>query len=73
MSCRFIHGLCFWIQLQLFVVCSLRAEATLPRLAELNPYVNVDVSVEPLTPDNDLSFLQKYQVKLAVGLVGREM
>ncbi|XP_037326929.2 ubiquitin-like modifier-activating enzyme 6 [Pungitius pungitius] len=38
-----------------------RVEAVCPRVAELNPYVHVDVSCEALDDNNDLSFLGKYQ------------
>jgi ubiquitin-activating enzyme E1-like protein 2 len=38
-----------------------RAEASLPRLAELNPYVTVRVSTSPLSPHSDLSSLTHYQ------------
>lgn len=38
-----------------------RVEAVCPRVAELNPYVHVDVSSLTLDNDTDLSFLRKYQ------------
>ncbi|XP_062349731.1 ubiquitin-like modifier-activating enzyme 6 [Cinclus cinclus] len=38
-----------------------RAEATLPRIAELNPYVHVAASTVPLDESTDLSFLKHYQ------------
>uniref|UniRef100_A0A8C3TQY2 Ubiquitin-like modifier-activating enzyme 6 n=1 Tax=Catharus ustulatus TaxID=91951 RepID=A0A8C3TQY2_CATUS len=38
-----------------------RAEATLPRIAELNPYVHVAASTVPLDETTDLSFLKHYQ------------
>uniref|UniRef100_A0A8B9MNV3 E1 ubiquitin-activating enzyme n=1 Tax=Accipiter nisus TaxID=211598 RepID=A0A8B9MNV3_9AVES len=38
-----------------------RAEATLHRIAELNPYVHVAASVVPLDETTDLSFLKQYQ------------
>ncbi|KAM7394215.1 hypothetical protein PAMP_021028 [Pampus punctatissimus] len=38
-----------------------RGEAVCPRVAELNPYVHVDVSSTPLDDNTDLSFLRKYQ------------
>lgn len=41
----------------------LRVEAVCPRVAELNPYVHVDLSSSALDDDTDLSFLSKYQVR----------
>lgn len=41
-----------------------RGEAVCPRVAELNPYVHVDVSFSDLDESSDLSFLRKYQVRL---------
>lgn len=38
-----------------------RAEAVCPRVAELNPYVHVDLSLSSLDDNTDLSFLRKYQ------------
>ncbi|XP_034543207.1 ubiquitin-like modifier-activating enzyme 6 [Notolabrus celidotus] len=38
-----------------------RVEAVCPRVAELNPYVHVDLSYSPLDDNTDLSFLRKYQ------------
>ncbi|RVE76414.1 hypothetical protein OJAV_G00007330 [Oryzias javanicus] len=38
-----------------------RVEAVYPRVAELNPYVQVDMSSCPLDDNIDLSFLRKYQ------------
>ncbi|XP_024065625.2 ubiquitin-like modifier-activating enzyme 6 [Terrapene carolina triunguis] len=38
-----------------------RAEATLPHIAELNPYVHVLSSAAPLDETTDISFLKKYQ------------
>ncbi|XP_066272091.1 ubiquitin-like modifier-activating enzyme 6 [Branchiostoma lanceolatum] len=38
-----------------------RAEASVGRLAELNPYVTVKASSSPLGEDTDLSFLKEYQ------------
>uniref|UniRef100_A0A8C5X6I0 E1 ubiquitin-activating enzyme n=1 Tax=Malurus cyaneus samueli TaxID=2593467 RepID=A0A8C5X6I0_9PASS len=38
-----------------------RAEATLHRIAELNPYVHVAASTVPLDETTDLSFLKHYQ------------
>ncbi|KAM6136551.1 ubiquitin-like modifier-activating enzyme 6 isoform 2-T2 [Phoenicopterus ruber ruber] len=38
-----------------------RAEATLHRIAELNPYVHVAASTVPLDETTDLSFLKQYQ------------
>ncbi|KAI8478870.1 Ubiquitin-like modifier-activating enzyme 6 [Branchiostoma belcheri] len=38
-----------------------RAEASVGRLAELNPYVTVKASSAPLGEDTDLSFLKEYQ------------
>uniref|UniRef100_A0A8B9CCT3 E1 ubiquitin-activating enzyme n=1 Tax=Anser brachyrhynchus TaxID=132585 RepID=A0A8B9CCT3_9AVES len=38
-----------------------RAEATLHRIAELNPYVHVAASTVPLEENTDLSFLKQYQ------------
>eukprot|EP00076_Gallus_gallus_P040083 XP_025005621.1 ubiquitin-like modifier-activating enzyme 6 isoform X2 [Gallus gallus] len=38
-----------------------RAEATLHRIAELNPYVHVAASTVPLDESTDLSFLKQYQ------------
>lgn len=39
----------------------MRVEAVCPRVAELNPYVHVDMSSSPLDDNTDLSFLRKYQ------------
>lgn len=39
-----------------------RVEAVCPRVAELNPYVRVDMSCSLLDSNADLSFLRKYQV-----------
>lgn len=39
-----------------------RVEAVCPRVAELNPYVRVDMSCSLLDSNTDLSFLRKYQV-----------
>ncbi|KAF6733854.1 Ubiquitin-like modifier-activating enzyme 6 [Oryzias melastigma] len=38
-----------------------RVEAVCPRVSELNPYVQVDMSACPLDDNIDLSFLRKYQ------------
>lgn len=38
-----------------------RGEAVCPRVAELNPYVHVDLSSAALDDNTDLSFLRKYQ------------
>ncbi|XP_029000723.1 ubiquitin-like modifier-activating enzyme 6 [Betta splendens] len=38
-----------------------RVEAVCPRVAELNPYVHVDLSSSALDDNTDLSFLRKYQ------------
>lgn len=38
-----------------------RVEAVCPRVAELNPYVRVDMSCSLLDSNTDLSFLRKYQ------------
>lgn len=38
-----------------------RVEAVCPRVAELNPYVHVDMSYSALDNNTDLSFLAKYQ------------
>ncbi|XP_072319918.1 ubiquitin-like modifier-activating enzyme 6 [Eucyclogobius newberryi] len=38
-----------------------RVEAVCPRVAELNPYVHVDMSSSSLDDNTDLSFLKKYQ------------
>ncbi|KAI8793388.1 ubiquitin-like modifier-activating enzyme 6 isoform X1 [Biomphalaria glabrata] len=38
-----------------------RAEACFPHLAELNPYVTIETSTEPLTDSTDLSYLKKFQ------------
>lgn len=38
-----------------------RVEAVCPRVAELNPYVHVDMSFSALDNNTDLSFLGKYQ------------
>lgn len=38
-----------------------RVEAVCPRVAELNPYVHVDMSSSPFDDNTDLSFLRKYQ------------
>ena len=48
----------------LFFFISIRAEASLHRLAELNPYVTVATSTQPLHPSSDLSFLRAFQVPL---------
>lgn len=40
----------------------LRVEAVCPRVAELNPYVHVDMSFSALDDNTDLGFLRKYQV-----------
>lgn len=40
---------------------SKRVEAVCPRVAELNPYVHVDMSSSALDDNTDLSFLRKYQ------------
>lgn len=39
-----------------------RVEVVYPRVAELNPYVQVGVSTCPLDDSTDLSFLRGYQV-----------
>ncbi|XP_071359280.1 ubiquitin-like modifier-activating enzyme 6 [Trachinotus anak] len=38
-----------------------RVEAVCPRVAELNPYVHVDMSSSALDDNTDMSFLSKYQ------------
>uniref|UniRef100_A0A672IL09 Ubiquitin-like modifier-activating enzyme 6 n=1 Tax=Salarias fasciatus TaxID=181472 RepID=A0A672IL09_SALFA len=38
-----------------------RVEVVCPRVAELNPYVHVDISSSALDDNTDLSFLRKYQ------------
>ena len=45
-----------------FVVLFFRAEASLHRVAELNPYVTVTASTQPLHSSSDLSFLRAFQV-----------
>ena len=44
------------------LLCVRRSVASLGRIAELNPYVTVRVSVERLDLDSDLSFLKEFQV-----------
>lgn len=39
-----------------------RVEAVCARVAELNPYVHIDVSSSVLDNNTDLGFLRKYQV-----------
>lgn len=39
-----------------------RAQATLRHIAELNPYVQVMSSTDPLNETTDISFLRQYQV-----------
>ena len=39
-----------------------RAEASLAKLRELNPYVSIDLCIQPITCDSDVSFLGQYQV-----------
>ena len=48
-------------QVLLFFI-SFRAEASLHRVAELNPYVTVTASTQPLHSSSDLSFLRAFQV-----------
>jgi len=48
----------------LFFLIPIRAEASLHRLAELNPYVTVAASTQPLHSSSDLSFLRAFQVPL---------
>lgn len=56
--CRlFYHNLS-----ETFVSFCHRVEAVCPRVAELNPYVHVDMSSSVLDDNTDLSFLRKYQV-----------
>lgn len=43
-----------------------RASVSQSRLAELNPYVTVEVSAHPLTLTSDLEFLRQYQVCVCV-------
>lgn len=43
-----------------------RAEASLPKLAELNPYVTLNHSTSPFNSSSDLSFLSSYQVRMAL-------
>lgn len=45
-----------------FITFYHRVEAVCPRVAELNPYVHVDMSSSALDDNTDLSFLRKYQV-----------
>ena len=48
-----------------------RAKASLPRLAELNPYVSVKASTQPLDMNSDLAFLRDFQVRKIVKEVYR--
>ena len=43
-----------------------RASASQSRLAELNPYVTVEVSPQSLSLTSDLEFLRQYQVCVCV-------
>uniref|UniRef100_A0A3B4BJG6 Ubiquitin-like modifier-activating enzyme 6 n=1 Tax=Periophthalmus magnuspinnatus TaxID=409849 RepID=A0A3B4BJG6_9GOBI len=43
------------------VSCQRKVEAVCPRVAELNPYVHVDMLSSSLDDNTDLSFLKKYQ------------
>ena len=52
------------------VLLSPRAVACCGRIAELNPYVTVRVSVDRLELDADLSFLKEFQVSLQTPPVG---
>ncbi|KAL5481764.1 hypothetical protein EMCRGX_G021995 [Ephydatia muelleri] len=38
-----------------------RAEASLPKLRELNPYVSVDLCTHPISCDSDIGFLEGFQ------------
>ena len=44
------------------IVCYSRAEGSLSKLAELNPYVTLSISTSPLAVTSDLDFLSSYQV-----------
>lgn len=46
----------------IILCCCNRVEAVCPRVAELNPYVHVEMSSSALDDNADLSFLRKYQV-----------
>ena len=47
--------------MNVMVVHSYRAEASVPRLAELNPYVTVKACTESLDEGSKLDFLQDFQ------------
>lgn len=51
-----------FFELNFVVTFYYRVEAVCPRVAELNPYVRVDMSCSPLDSNTDLSFLRKFQV-----------
>lgn len=57
-----IHMLDISYMVYNFTLSPHRVEAVCPRVAELNPYVHVDVSSSTLDENTDLSFLRKYQV-----------
>ena len=46
-----------------------RAEASLHKVVELNPYVTVQSSSLPLQADTDFSFLREYQVSICLELL----
>ncbi|CAG5940714.1 unnamed protein product [Menidia menidia] len=54
-------GLNFFIRKDDVLSQRRRVEAVCPRVAELNPYVQVEMSSSPLDDNTDLSFLRKYQ------------
>ena len=47
----------------------LRAVASAPKLAELNPYVSVKVSTDPLDPSKDMKFLANFTVRYHCSLI----
>ncbi len=47
---------------RIHVLCRCRAEASVPKLKELNPYVTVQSTIFPLTSSSDLEILKEYQV-----------
>lgn len=67
-KCKFLLAfsdfsfLSFFFKWNFIVTFYYRVDAVCPRVAELNPYVLVDMSCSPLDSNTDLSFLRKYQV-----------
>ena len=61
--CKCIYNLFIYKFFSIFFFVFFRAEASAARLAELNPYVNIQTSTSSISK-GDFGFLKHYQVQL---------